>query len=271
MALIDKLTAIADAIRGKNGKTEEMTLDQMVVEIGAIETGGSGWTADGIASRTEPKGDLNFSVNIICDYAFYKNTAITSITGENVAKIGEFAFSECGTLKEVNLPNVETIGVNGFFNTNITTFNSSTLKEMKTQCFRNCKALVNFSAENLETLTGQSILRECNVLDNVILGSVNTLSKSLFESCPKLRYVDVKSTNQIDKWAFWDCSALEAIVIRGGNVPTLVNVDAFEGSSIASGTGFIYVPSAVLGEYITATNWSVYAGQLRAIEGSEYE
>lgn len=41
MALTDKLTAIADAIRGKTGKTEEMTLDQMVVEIAGI-SGGSG-------------------------------------------------------------------------------------------------------------------------------------------------------------------------------------------------------------------------------------
>lgn len=38
MALIDKLTAIADAIRGKTGKEENLTLDQMVTEIGAIDT-----------------------------------------------------------------------------------------------------------------------------------------------------------------------------------------------------------------------------------------
>lgn len=44
MALIDKLTAIADAIRGKTGKTEEMTLDQMATEIEGIETGGSSGT-----------------------------------------------------------------------------------------------------------------------------------------------------------------------------------------------------------------------------------
>lgn len=39
MALTDKLTAVADAIRAKTGKAEEMTLDQMVTEIGGIETG----------------------------------------------------------------------------------------------------------------------------------------------------------------------------------------------------------------------------------------
>lgn len=40
MALTDKLTAIANAIRSKTGETEKMTLDQMPTKIGGIETGG---------------------------------------------------------------------------------------------------------------------------------------------------------------------------------------------------------------------------------------
>ncbi len=38
MALTDKLTAIADAIRGKTGGTDELTLDQMATEIAGIES-----------------------------------------------------------------------------------------------------------------------------------------------------------------------------------------------------------------------------------------
>ena len=40
MALIDKLTAIANAIRGKTGKEDSLTLEQMVTEIEGIEAGG---------------------------------------------------------------------------------------------------------------------------------------------------------------------------------------------------------------------------------------
>ena len=40
MALTDKLTAIADAIRGKTGKTDGLTLDQMPAEIEGIQGGG---------------------------------------------------------------------------------------------------------------------------------------------------------------------------------------------------------------------------------------
>ena len=40
MALIDKLSAIGDAIREKTGKDDLLTLEQMPGEIQAIETGG---------------------------------------------------------------------------------------------------------------------------------------------------------------------------------------------------------------------------------------
>lgn len=40
MALTDKLTAIADAIRSKGGTTDQLTLAGMVDAINAIQTGG---------------------------------------------------------------------------------------------------------------------------------------------------------------------------------------------------------------------------------------
>lgn len=58
MSINSKMTAIADAIRDKTGKTEEMTLDQMATEIAAIETGGGNssfsltLTADGTNAQS---------------------------------------------------------------------------------------------------------------------------------------------------------------------------------------------------------------------------
>lgn len=42
MALIDKLTAIADAVRGKTGGTALLTLDDMAAAIAGIPSGGGG-------------------------------------------------------------------------------------------------------------------------------------------------------------------------------------------------------------------------------------
>lgn len=59
MALINKLQAIANAIRSKTGKTEQLSLDNMVTEIEGIKTGGGAeeiipeeaYTIDNAASR----------------------------------------------------------------------------------------------------------------------------------------------------------------------------------------------------------------------------
>lgn len=51
MALIDKLTAIADTIRAKTGKTDGLTLDQMPTEIEGIQSGGGGETMRNMVSE----------------------------------------------------------------------------------------------------------------------------------------------------------------------------------------------------------------------------
>ena len=48
MALIDKLSAIGNAIREKTGKDDLLTLDQMPTEIQAIETGGGDLPEEGL-------------------------------------------------------------------------------------------------------------------------------------------------------------------------------------------------------------------------------
>lgn len=77
MALTDKLTDIADAIRGKTGKTEEMTLDQMPLEIASIVSGGSGGggiqSASGTYVLTEDAVSISIDINdigFIPDLAF---------------------------------------------------------------------------------------------------------------------------------------------------------------------------------------------------------
>lgn len=48
MALTDKLTAIADAVRAKTGGAELLTLDEIAAAIASIDAGGGGGGASGI-------------------------------------------------------------------------------------------------------------------------------------------------------------------------------------------------------------------------------
>ena len=66
MALTDKLTAIADAIRSKTGSTEPMTLDEMAVAIANITTGSVPSDTITLSDGTElPKPTLKEG----CNYA----------------------------------------------------------------------------------------------------------------------------------------------------------------------------------------------------------
>lgn len=53
MGLIEKLTALAEAIRGKTGGTELLTLDQMVTEIEGIEVGGGSMFVSVLTDKIE--------------------------------------------------------------------------------------------------------------------------------------------------------------------------------------------------------------------------
>lgn len=69
MSVNSKLTAIADAIRGKTGGTEDLTLDTMATEIAGIEAGGGGNPLDYAVSisrmfhamTTSPRADVEIS------------------------------------------------------------------------------------------------------------------------------------------------------------------------------------------------------------------
>ena len=54
MALTDKLTAIADAIRAKDGSADKLTLAQMPEKIAAIQTGTDTGDATGWSSSSRP-------------------------------------------------------------------------------------------------------------------------------------------------------------------------------------------------------------------------
>ena len=181
MSVNEKMTAIADAIREKTGRTEPLTLDQMAQEIAGIQVGG---------------GDDIYK-QMVSGVPLEKFEVIELET------LRSFAFYSDNNIKEVYLPNCSKIGV---------------------QVFRLCSGL----------------------------------KKVLFVAPPS-------------NACFVDCTALEALILPSETFLTLVHNNTFARSSVENGTGFIYVPSALLETYKSATNWSVYADQFRAIEGSEYE
>lgn len=98
-----------------------------------------------------------------------------------------------------------------------------------------------------------------------------------FRSCADLTTVDVGDPTRTDIYttsnsndlyfannAFNGATALETLILRPNIVAKLQGTQVFSGTAIASGTGYIYVPSALVAAYKSA--WSTYESQIRAIE-----
>lgn len=150
MALTNKLTAIANAIRSKTGKTEAMTLDQMPTEIESI-SGGSGDLTD---------EDLTFSGD--CGMLFSTAKAwVTRKFGSRIKTINLIASYQMfyGYIDEtipfeLNFdPNVSHELLCTFQNANIKSFpkiDNLRVKSMEST-FRLCRNIKNF--DNIKFLT----------------------------------------------------------------------------------------------------------------------
>ena len=147
MALTDKLTAIADAIRARTGSTSQLTLDQMPNAIGEIKNTQFynflnnqpfDVTADDFGSETS------------LDAAKFKDSSIASIEipyGTRFRTIPAECFCGCGKLKTVKFLTwtdslgdtyceVKTIGTKAFYSTDLTSLNlPSSLTTIGDQAF----------------------------------------------------------------------------------------------------------------------------------------
>lgn len=84
------------------------------------------------------------------------------------------------------------------------------------------------------------------------------------ENAVKIEFNDGFTT--LMSYVFYNMTNLKAVIIRGDNVSQLNDGKNFQGSSIANGTGYIYVPAVLVDQYKAATNWVTIADQIRAIE-----
>lgn len=96
--------------------------------------------------------------------------------------------------------------------------------------------------------------------------NITRLRYGAFRECRELRVVDMPNLTYLNQAVFANCVGLKALILRGNTMCTNINPDILSGSAIASDTGYIYVPRALIEDYKVATNWSIHADQFRALE-----
>ena len=94
-------------------------------------------------------------------------------------------------------------------------------------------------------------------------------------ACQSLAFCDIGKAAGIGANAFANCYSLTKLVIRKTSVCTLGNTSAFTNTPMSGYnglTGTVYVPSSLISNYQTATNWKTLYNNgtvtFTAIEGS---
>ena len=115
-------------------------------------------------------------------------------------------------------------------------------------------------------IIGDYALRNCSKLLKVDFPSVISIGTSGLVDCTKLKSARFQSVTNIMSYAFRSCSALTTLILGNLSCCSLADTNALNSTPIASGTGYIYVPRALVDSYKTASKWSTYANQFRALE-----
>ena len=218
--------------------------------VNIASSGGDG--ADNLGDfLTNTLTTIDSDVTKIVSYGSYGRTALTTIKLPKCTDIGSYSFRGCTGITNVDAPLV----------TNISTY-----------AFYGCSKLANTNMSKATTI-GNYAFYKCN-LHNINFPYATGISQNAFYQNENLEIADFGVANKISQAAFGNCSSLVALILRRtSSICTLgVASNGFANTPIANGTGYVYVPRALLSDedetkdYRRATNWVNYATQFRAIE-----
>lgn len=230
---------------------------------------GGGADLKAFIERSTSTPQLPNDLTAIANYAFYtwNSLALTSLPS-GVTSIGNSAFYGCVHLALTSLPSgLTSIGSNAFYNcTELVTISCAGVlgaDGMMSGAFHRCSNLKSASFPNMTM----------NSLDTVFGATTGS------SACQKLETADIGKTAEISASAFNNCRKLQTLVLRKADaICTLANTNAFNNTPMSgynSLTGTVYVPSALISTYQTASNWSTLYNNgtltFAAIEGSQYE
>lgn len=254
--------------------TENGTYDVKSKENVAVNVTSSGGevNTDALISGTYWAGkDVVFKgTDNIGKYKF-AGTELHSFIATSTTRLEENAFYDCSKLVSFEAPNVTSVGQVCFWSdVALTSLNLKSLKSAEQSAFVNCGALENTNFQNLESL-GPMAFAGCKSLRTLRFPKIKSLNTGLFINCSALEIIEFSENGNSSRLTFGDnnfnqCNNLKALVLRNGVVHTLGGISGYLSPTIEDGTGFIYVPRNYLETYKTATNWSVYAEQFRALE-----
>lgn len=230
-----------------------------------VGAAGGGIDLDDFLKGTAPSGVVTLANDVtqLYGYTFYYNSVMTSLSAPGVTRLGQRDFQYCSALKNVYFPELTHCGDTAVAAASIAA---------NTVCyaFAYCNSLETVHLPKLQKC-GSHMFYYCNsgksTYDTVIvLPSIEFTGNLMFRSA-KLKAVDLgPNCARINSDSFYS-GTYDVVILRSATLVVAGTRDAVR--NIRK----LYVPSTLVSEYATASNWSTDASlrTVLPIEGSEYE
>ena len=253
------LSAIANAIRNKNGTTDLLKPGAMAAAIEGIQAGGE--------------------VDLI---GIIERSATDIVIPNGCKKIGSAIFSGCDNLVNVFMPDsVESIGASAFYHCNNLALTAlpKNLTTLENSSFAYCPSLALTSLPESITSIGTSVFRDCeNITLRSLPSGITRIENETFSGCTKLAleslhngitYIGSKAfleaglnlthlpsgITTILGQAFYNCLTLTSITFKG--IPTTINTSCFTGCKNLTIINVPWAEGAVSGAPWGASNATI--------------
>lgn len=225
----------------------------------------------------------NSDITKITTHAF-RSAAVKNLSFPNVTSITAPFCYRATSLESISLPKLTVISTANCFDgcsklrtialsPNFSGFSGATA------CFNGCP-LTDYTPFRKITSVSQSVFSGTK-FKTVVSPKLSAPGNGAFSNITTLEAADFTAMKTTNATLFSGCSMLSVIVLRRATAITaLGNINSLNNTPFASGKagGTLYVPSALVSNYQSATNWSTILGygngtqnQILPIEGSIYE
>jgi hypothetical protein len=219
--------------------------------------------------------------------AFGGFTRLVHLEGLNVGSVGDYCFTDCSTLTEVDLPALGSAGSYAFSRCSaLREISLPALVTIMSYAFSGCSALEVVDLPLLNSIIGDCAFSGCSSLETIELPAlVSMTAQSVYYGYPycaaplflngtSLRSISLPSATRICSDAFTGCTNLESVTF-GSVPPSLVNVESFyidgtmagnrgprhrnwlQGCATTAKTITFYVPATSFPAYLSAWDGAI--------------